>query len=130
MRFIQYLLVSLIILGAVLGCSTAEKDKDVLYQTSTINALLNGVYDGEVTFQELKEHGNFGLGTVDALDGEMIALDGKFYQIKTDGKAYSIEDSLILLMISDMSAMTFTASSVFVCAPSILLAMSSAAWAL
>ena len=61
-----------------------------LFQTSTIDALLDGNYDGEVSFAQLAERGDFGLGTLDALDGEMIALDGGFYQIKSDGRAYSI----------------------------------------
>jgi acetolactate decarboxylase len=64
-----------------------------LFQTSTISALAAGVYDGETTFKELKNYGNFGLGTVNALDGEMIGLDGKFYQVKSDGIAYTIPDS-------------------------------------
>jgi hypothetical protein len=42
----------------------------------------------------------------------------------------TIEDSFMLSITSDMSAITFTASSVFACTPSIRLAMSSAAWAL
>jgi acetolactate decarboxylase len=62
-----------------------------LFQTSTIDALLDGSYDGDVTFAELEERGDLGLGTLDALDGEMIALDGKFYQIRADGKAYPVE---------------------------------------
>ena len=47
-----------------------------------------------MTFGELKKHGTFGLGTFDALDGEMIGLDGQFYQIKTDGVAYPVPDSM------------------------------------
>lgn len=62
-----------------------------LFQTSTIDALLEGRYDGDVGFAELAERGDFGLGTLDALDGEMIALDGGFYQIKADGRAYAID---------------------------------------
>ncbi|MDE3226620.1 MAG: acetolactate decarboxylase, partial [Nitrospirota bacterium] len=50
-----------------------------LFQTSTIGALMEGVYDGEVTYGELAKHGDFGLGTFNALDGEMIAFDGTFY---------------------------------------------------
>jgi acetolactate decarboxylase len=61
-----------------------------LFQTSTIDALLEGKYDGDVSFAELEERGDFGLGTLDALDGEMIALDGGFYQVKADGRAYAI----------------------------------------
>ena len=62
-----------------------------LFQTSTIEALLEGNYDGDVSFAELADRGDFGLGTLDALDGEMIALDGAFYQVKADGLAYQID---------------------------------------
>jgi acetolactate decarboxylase len=56
-----------------------------IFQTSTINALLESVYDGDVTFAELARHGDLGLGTFDALDGEMTALDGEFFQARSDG---------------------------------------------
>ena len=62
----------------------------ILFQTSTIDALLEGKYDGDVSFAELEERGDFGLGTLDALDGEMVALDGDFYQVKSDGRAYPV----------------------------------------
>lgn len=71
-----------------------NQDRDVLYQISTINALLEGVYDGETTLKQLHEHGDIGLGTFNSLDGEMIGLDGEFYQIKTDGRAYLVNDSM------------------------------------
>ncbi len=61
-----------------------------LFQTSTIDALLEGKYDGDVSFAELADRGDFGLGTFDALDGEMIALDGDFYGVRADGRAYPI----------------------------------------
>ncbi|MEW6039800.1 MAG: acetolactate decarboxylase [Pseudomonadota bacterium] len=66
-----------------------REDHEV-FQASTIGALMEGVYDGEVTYGELAEHGDFGLGTFNALDGEMIALGGRFFQIKSDGKAYPV----------------------------------------
>ncbi|RZN15150.1 MAG: acetolactate decarboxylase [Methanosarcinales archaeon] len=88
---------------AISGCSHVQENNDILFQTSTINALLNGVYDGDITFQELKQHGGFGLGTVDALDGELIGLDGKFYQVKADGIAYLVNDS----METPFAAVTF-----------------------
>ena len=68
-----------------------ERTHHALFQTSTIEALLEGHYDGDVTFAELEDRGNFGLGTLDALDGEMVALDGAFYQIKADGRVYRID---------------------------------------
>ena len=42
---------------------------------------------------ELKTHGDFGLGTFDGLDGEMIELDGKVFQVRADGHAHPVEDS-------------------------------------
>ena len=63
----------------------AETEPHVLFQTSTIEALLEGAYDGDVTFAELGEHGDLGLGTFDGLDGEMIALDGGFHRATIDG---------------------------------------------
>lgn len=67
---------------------------DTIYQFSIINALLEGVYDGEVSCGELKEHGDFGLGTFDKLDGEMLELDGVIYQVKADGSVHEIEDTV------------------------------------
>jgi acetolactate decarboxylase len=60
-------------------------DDDTVFQTSTIAALVDGAYDGDLTFGELARHGDFGLGTLQQLDGEMIALDGTFYAARADG---------------------------------------------
>ncbi|MEL4305306.1 acetolactate decarboxylase [Methanococcoides sp. LMO-2] len=66
---------------------------DVLYQVSTIDALLEGLYGGEVSMEELKLHGDTGLGTFDSLDGEMIVIDGDVYQMRADGIAYPVDDT-------------------------------------
>lgn len=87
-------LISLFLAIGLWGCATVQPDRDVLFQTSTIDALLVGVYDGETDFKTLKKNGDFGLGTFNGLDGEMIALDGTFYQIKVDGVAYPVEESM------------------------------------
>jgi acetolactate decarboxylase len=92
MKIIIYLLVLALPFSWV-GCSGSPREDDTLFQISTINALLGGDYEGTMTFGELKKHGTFGLGTFDALDGEMIGLEGRFYQIKTDGVAYVVSDS-------------------------------------
>lgn len=80
------------------GCDVLLDDQDdanreVLFQASTLDALLVGAYDGMISFADLREHGDFGLGTVDALDGEMIMLDGVPYQVRTDGVAARIDDA-------------------------------------
>ncbi|MYS19505.1 acetolactate decarboxylase [Streptomyces sp. DvalAA-14] len=58
-----------------------------VYQTSTMGALLDGVYDGDVTVAELLTHGDFGLGTFNRLDGEMVVLDGICHHVRADGSA-------------------------------------------
>lgn len=68
-------------------------DADTLYQVSTIDALMQGVYDGNVTVAELKKHGDFGIGTFDRLEGEMIVLDGTVYQAKADGSVSVAADN-------------------------------------
>jgi acetolactate decarboxylase len=52
-----------------------------LYQISTSSALVEGVYSGSVSSLTLLEHGDLGLGTFEALAGEMIVLDGQVYQV-------------------------------------------------
>jgi acetolactate decarboxylase len=68
-------------------------DRETLYQVSTIDALMQGAYEGVQPVSEIRKRGDFGIGTFDALDGEMIFLDGTVYQAKADGKIYPVEDS-------------------------------------
>src|SRR5918997_5749976 len=62
-----------------------EREPHVLFQASTIGALLDGAFDGDLSFAELAERGDLGLGTLNHLDGEMIALDGEFFRADVDG---------------------------------------------
>jgi acetolactate decarboxylase len=62
-----------------------EHPNHQLFQTSTVQALLNGAFDGDVTLAELLEHGDLGLGTLDGLDGELIVLDGEAWKANLDG---------------------------------------------
>src|SRR4051812_8574313 len=71
----------------------AEHEPHVLFQASTIGALLDAAYEGDVTFDELAQHGDLGHGTLNALDGEMIAVDGRFYRCDVDGVAGEVEGS-------------------------------------
>src|ERR1700760_776626 len=59
-----------------------------VYQTSTMGALLEGIYDGDVTIAELLTHGDFGLETFNHLDGEMVVLDGVCYHLRADGSVH------------------------------------------
>ena len=94
MIIIRYLFLYAFLFVSLFGCAHNDIKRDILFQASTINALLEGVYDGDMTFGELKRHGDFGLGTLNRLDGEMLALNGKVYQIRIDGKVYPVDDSM------------------------------------
>jgi acetolactate decarboxylase len=70
-----------------------DVEHHTLYQVSTANALVQGVYQGCVTVGDLKNHGDFGLGTYDALDGEGLMLDGRIWQARADGTVTEPPDS-------------------------------------
>ena len=66
-----------------------------LYQVSTAGALVEGVYQGTISVGTLREHGDFGLGTFDDLDGEMVLLDGTVYQVRSDGSVNEVADEAL-----------------------------------
>ncbi len=78
--------------GSVRGDPQPRSNR--LYQTSTMAALLDAVYDGETTIDELLEHGNFGLGTFNGLDGEMIVNEHIVHQFRADGHAGTVPAEL------------------------------------
>lgn len=71
---------------ALAGCRSASSQS--ITQVATIDALMAGVYDGHMSLAELSGHGDFGIGTFEGMDGEMIFLDGAFYRARADGKVY------------------------------------------
>jgi acetolactate decarboxylase len=88
----------IVCLGLMLVClqfaAAQQKKDDVLFQYSTLDALMMGVYDGAMTYGELKRYGDFGIGTFNTLDGEMVEVDHQVYQVKADGLAYPAADTL------------------------------------
>lgn len=63
-----------------------------LFQVSLLQALSLGDYHGTVAIEELRKHGDIGLGTFDGLDGEMIVLDGIVYKASGDGTVSVIDE--------------------------------------
>lgn len=63
-----------------------EHEPHVVFQTSTIGALLHGAYEGDVTMAEVLEHGDHGLGTLNGLDGELVVVDGLALRARVDGQ--------------------------------------------
>jgi acetolactate decarboxylase len=69
----------------------ARHDHDV-FQTSTVEALLGGAYEGDVTIGEVLEHGDHGLGTLNGLDGELILIDGQAWKAELDCTLVPVAD--------------------------------------
>ncbi len=87
------------------GCSAADiieqalrqflstgREGNAVYLSAPINALVEGLYVENTTIAEVRQHGDFGLGTFNYLDGEMLLLDGSVYQIRSDGNVYDVGD--------------------------------------
>ena len=72
-----------------------DVEHQTIFQVSTVGALVEGVYEGAVRVGTLREHGDFGLGTFEGLDGEMVALDGAFYRVRTDGALHPVDDDVL-----------------------------------
>lgn len=86
-----------LIIAIFAGCSASDneavsQDRDVLYQVSLLQGLTFGDYNGSVTVEELKKHGDTGIGTFDGLNGELIMVDGEVYRAAGDGSIETISD--------------------------------------
>lgn len=83
--------IGLLFVCLTFGLGNAQTPKNTtIYQYATINSLMEGGFDGDMTMEDLQKKGDFGIGTFNELDGEMIGFDHYFYQIKSDGKAYAV----------------------------------------
>jgi acetolactate decarboxylase len=61
-----------------------------IYLCAPVNALVEGIYREKVPLASILEHGDFGIGTFDSLDGEMVILDGRVFQIAGDGRVSEV----------------------------------------
>lgn len=87
MRKQRLILCAVLIAFLSFGCAArqAPAPEPALFQVSSIAAVLAGDYDGSLPLSTLLSHGDFGIGTFHALEGEMVILDGRVYQVKVDG---------------------------------------------
>ena len=89
---IRKTLLAFVLLSLLSSSSRAEPD--TVFQASTIDALLAGSYNGVASFEEVLKHGDFGLGTVDRLDGELVILEGTCYQVQSDGSVQCLSPEM------------------------------------
>ncbi len=73
----------------------ARMNGNRVYLCAPVNALVEGIYEQKITLGQIKKHGDFGLGTFDDLDGEMVMLDGEIYQITGTGKVNMIDEQAL-----------------------------------
>ncbi len=65
--------------------------KTAVYQLGLFNSFLAGLYDSQTTMTYLEKKGNCGIGTLNAVHGEVIGFDGKFFVIQEDGIAKEVD---------------------------------------
>ncbi|MEP6616452.1 MAG: acetolactate decarboxylase [Ginsengibacter sp.] len=95
-RKILYTLMSCIcwISMSVQGQANSQIGKDgILFQYGLLNGFMGGLYDGVLSIDQLKKHGNFGLGAPDRLDGELVMEKGRIYQTQFTGKTFVPQNS-------------------------------------
>lgn len=63
-----------------------------LYLCAPISALVEGIYREPIPLSGLRKHGDFGLGTFDRLDGEMLLLDGRVFQVLASGQVKEVAE--------------------------------------
>ncbi|MDI9569306.1 MAG: acetolactate decarboxylase [Pseudomonadota bacterium] len=66
--------------------------ESAVYLSAPVTAMLKGFYEEKTLLGDLRRHGDFGLGTFNNLDGEMVMLDGIIYQLRADGQACPVAD--------------------------------------
>ena len=88
---------SLLLFLLVYSTASAQQPKtdtaSTLFTAGFANAFIGGMYDGFYSYKDLKQHGNFGLGAPDKLDGELIILDGTIYQTRHNGTTSPVDES-------------------------------------
>ena len=74
------------------GFAHEPDEEHAAFQIGTLDALMAGRYDGDTTVGELLAHGDLGLGTVAALDGELVVVDGEAFVVDGDAVVHPVPD--------------------------------------
>ena len=82
--------ITAIALSVLVFSQQARQDNDVLFQASSLDSLLRGSYEGKITAHDLLDHGDFGLGAMEYMDGELVCLDAACYRVAVDGAAHRL----------------------------------------
>lgn len=80
-----------LVLSSPAFADAPTKAADTIFHYSVMDALRNGVFQGALTVKDAAKVGDFGLGTFNNLDGELVALDGVVYRVAPDGRVAPAE---------------------------------------
>lgn len=90
--------------GTQLNCTPQElmsqaldalkKQRRSIYLSAPVNALVEGLYEEDTKIADLKTRGDFGIGTFNDLDGEMVLIEGKVFQLCADGSVVRVDDEI------------------------------------
>lgn len=97
-----FILIAIVFCLSITGCARPQnttaspEERDTLYQISTLDSLISGNYDGIETAAQVLQKGDFGIGTFEGLDGEMVVLDGTIYQVKATGAVETPDENIMI----------------------------------
>ncbi|UUX92383.1 acetolactate decarboxylase [Methanoplanus endosymbiosus] len=78
---------------SALSYDPSANNDDSVYVFSPLEKLLKGDYNGTSDYSDVMLHGDTGLGTFDRLNGEMVAVDGEYYQVFYNGTVGEVSGS-------------------------------------
>jgi acetolactate decarboxylase len=62
-----------------------------LFLSCPVEALMQGLYRAPMTMEALLDRGDFGIGTFNSLDGEMIVSQGKIHRADAHGRIHEVD---------------------------------------
>ena len=95
-KIMSVIIVAAMSLGIIAGCSensVNEGDRETIEQVSLLQGLTFGDYHGSLPAKKIKTLGDTGIGTFDALNGELIMLEGNIYRASGDGSVEAVDDN-------------------------------------
>lgn len=96
MRNVVFVLCLLFLLQACGNKGKNDVQSCQMYQVASFDCFASGEYDGVYLLSNLFEKADFGIGTVDGLDGEMYVRDGKAHRITSSGEIVEVPPSAML----------------------------------
>ena len=95
-RLVLFLVMVFVIATCMTGNAAPAEPKDTLYQVSTVTGLEHGIFFPTTTVGDLRQRGDTGVGAFEAMDGEMILLNGKAYNAEYSGKVFPVDDKTLI----------------------------------